>query len=158
MDFVILRPSVMFGRGDGFVTVLAGIIRRTPLVPIIGSGKTRFQLISVEDVAVCVAQSLGDERTTNQTLPLGGPEYLTYEEINDLIIEKLKLRRSKLHLPVPLIKPVVWIGERLGLSLPLNSAQLAMVMRDNITDLDVVARGFGFKPVSLRERIGDIVF
>jgi uncharacterized protein YbjT (DUF2867 family) len=157
IDFVILRPSVMFGRGDGFVRVLAGIIRRMPLVPIIGSGKTKFQLISVEDVAACVAQSLEDERTTNQTIPLGGPECFTYEEIVDLIIEKLKLRRQKVHLPVPLMELMVSTGEKLGFRLPLTSAQLAMITRDSITNLDAVERAFDFKPVSLREKIGDIV-
>jgi uncharacterized protein YbjT (DUF2867 family) len=157
IDFIILRPSVMFGRGDGFVRVLAGIIKRMPLVPIIGSGKAKFQLISVEDVAACVMRSLEDERTTNQSIPLGGPEYLTYEEIVDLIIEKLKLRRPKVRLPVPLMQSILWMGEKLGLNLPLTSAQLAMVTRDNVTDFDIVERVFGFKPVSLRERIGDIV-
>lgn len=157
MDFVILRPSVIFGEGDGFVRALAGVIKKTPLAPIIGSGKTRFQLISVEDIANCVAQSLNDERTTNQIIPLGGPEYLTYEEIVDLIIEELKLRRAKVHIPVPLMQSMVWMGEKLGLKLPITSAQLAMIARDNITNLDVVERIFGFKPISLRERIGGIV-
>jgi uncharacterized protein YbjT (DUF2867 family) len=157
IDFVILRPSVMFGRGDGFISVLAGIIKRTPLVPVIGSGKTRFQLISVEDVAACVAQSVEEETVTNQIVPLGGPEYLPYEEIVDLIIERLKLRRRKARIPVPLMHLVVRTGEKLGLTLPVTSAQLAMLTRDNITSLDIVEKVFGFKPVSLRERIDDIL-
>jgi uncharacterized protein YbjT (DUF2867 family) len=144
IDFVILRPSVMFGRGDGFISVLAPIIKRMPLAPIIGSGKTKFQLMSVEDVAACVAQSLDDERTTNQTFMLGGPEYLTYEEIVDLIIEELKLKRSKVRLPVPLMQSIVWLGEKLGLRLPITSAQTAMITRDNFTSLDAVERAFGF--------------
>lgn len=157
IDFVILRPSVIFGRGDGFVTVLAGVIKRTPLIPIIGSGKTRFQLISVEDVAACVAQSVEEEIVTNQAVPLGGPSYLTYEEIVDLIIERLKLRRLKVHIPVPLMHFVAWTGEKLGLTLPVTSAQLAMLTKDNITSLDAVERVFGFKPVSLRERIDNVL-
>jgi hypothetical protein len=43
--------------------------------------------------------------------------------------------------------------ERLLPQPPVTSTQLAMLNRDNITDLDVVERAFGFKPVSLRERI-----
>jgi len=157
IDFVILRPSVMFGRGDGFVSVLAGIIKRMPLVPVIGSGKTKFQLISIADVAACVAKSLENEGITNQIVPLGGPEYLAYEEIIDLIIEKLKLRRSKVHIPVPLMQSIAWTGEKFRLRLPVTSAQLAMLTRENVTSLDVVERIFGFSPVSLREKIGDIV-
>jgi uncharacterized protein YbjT (DUF2867 family) len=158
IDFVILRPSVMFGRGDGFVSVLAGIMKSTPLMPVIGSGRTMFQLISVEDVAACVAQAVEEQRVVNQTVPLGGPEHLSYEEIVDLIIERLKLRRRKVHIPVPLMHFVVWTGERLGLKLPVTPAQLAMLNRDNITSLDIVERVFDFKPVSLRERIGNILY
>jgi len=157
IDFTILRPSVMFGRGDGFVCVLADIIKKLPLVPIIGSGRTKFQLISVEDVATCVAESLTNKRTGNQIIPLGGPGHLAYEEIVDLIIEKLRLGRRKVHIPVPLMKAVVWTAEKSLLKLPITSAQLAMLARDNITDLDVVEKVFGFKPVSLGEKIDDIV-
>ena len=157
IDFTIFRPSVMFGRGDGFVTVLADIIKRLPLVPVIGSGRTKFQLISVEDVATCLAKALDDNSTINQIIPLAGPEHLAYEEIIDLVIQTLKLKRLKLHIPVPVMRAIVSVMEKLLLQPPVTSAQLAMLNRDNITGLDVVGRVFGFKPVSLRERIGDIL-
>ncbi len=157
MDFTIFRPSVMFGRGDGFITVLADIIKKLPLVPVIGSGRTKFQLISVEDVAACLAKTLDDNRFINQVIPLAGPEHLAYEEIIDLIIWTLKLRRLKLHIPIPIMQAIVSVMEKLLLQPPVTSAQLAMLNRDNITSLDVVERVFGFKPVSLQERIGDIL-
>jgi len=157
IDFTIFRPSVMFGREDGFVCVLADVAKRLPLVPVIGSGRTKFQLIAVEDVATCVAESLTNKRTVNQIIPLGGPEHLAYEEIVDLIIEKLKLRRRKVRLPVPLMQAAVWTAEKSSLKPPITSAQLAMLTRDNVTDLGVVERVFGFKPMSLREKIDDIV-
>ena len=157
IDFVILRPSVMFGEGDGFVSVLAGIIKRMPLVPVIGSGKTRFQLVFVEDVARCVAESLQDKGITNRVIPIGGPKHLTYGEIVDLIIQKLRLRRPKVHIPVPVMRAIVWTAGKFLFDLPITTAQLAMLARDNVTSLDVIEREFGFKPVSLDERIDDIV-
>lgn len=157
IDFTILRPSVIFGKGNGFVTVLADIIRRFPLVPVIGSGRTKFQLISVEDIATCVFLSLQDKETINQVVPLAGPEHLAYEEIIDLIIKTLKLKRLKLNIPVPMMQAIVWVVEKLLLQPPVTSAQLAMLSRDNITDLNAVERVFGFKPVSLRERIEHIL-
>lgn len=157
IDFTIFRPSIMFGRGDGFVSVLAGIIRKLPLVPVIGSGKVRFQPISVEDVAACLAKSLEDDRTSNQVISLGGPEHLTYEEIIDLIIQTLKLKRLKLHIPVPVMRTIVWAMEKLLPQPPVTSAQLAMLNVDNITSPNAVETVFGFKPVSLRQKIGDIL-
>jgi len=157
IDFTIFRPSVMFGRGDGFVTVLARIIKRLPLVPVIGSGRTKFQLISVEDVATCVARSLKDSSTVNRVIPLGGPEHLAYEEIIDLIIQTLRLRRLKMHIPIPIMRAIISAMEKLLPQPPVTSAQLAMMVKDNITDLDIVERVFGFKPVSLRQGIEDIL-
>jgi len=147
----------MFGKGDGFVTVLAGIMKGLPLVPVIGSGSTRFQLISVDDVATCVARALENRQTINQTIPLGGPEYLTFEDITDMVIQTLRLRRLKLHIPISMMQPMVWLMERVLPRPPLSSAQLAMLSRDNITDVDIVKKVFGFKPVSLQEKIGAIL-
>ena len=157
IDFTIFRPSVIFGRGDGFVTTLADIVKRLPLVPVIGSGRTKFQLISVEDVTACLAKALDDNKTINQIIPLAGPEHLAYEEIIDLIIQTLRLRRLKIHIPVAIMQAIILAMEKLLFPAPVTSAQLAMLNCDNITSLDVVEQVFGFTPVPLRERIGDIL-
>ena len=153
IEYTIFQPSVMFGKGDGFVTVLAGIVKVLPLVPVIGSGRTRFQLISVDDAATCVARALENKQTINQTIPLGGPEYLTFEDITDMVIQTLRLRRLKLHIPMSMMRPMVWAMGRVLPRPPLTSAQLAMLSRDNITDVDIVKKVFGFKPVSLQKRM-----
>jgi len=157
IEYTIFQSSVMFGRGDGFVTVLAGMVKGLPLVPVIGSGRTRFQLISVDDVATCVAKALENKQTINRTIPLGGPEYLTFEDIIDMVIQTLKLRRLKLHIPMSMMQPMVWAMEQVLPRPPLTSAQLTMLSRDNITDVEIVKKVFGFKPVSLQERIGAIL-
>ena len=157
IEYTIFQPSVMFGRGDGFITVLAGMVKGLPLVPVVGSGRTRFQLISVDDVATCVAKALENKQTINRTIPLGGPEYLTFEDIIDMVIQTLRLRRLKLHIPMSMMRPIVWTMGRVLPRPPLTSVQLAMLNQDNITDVDTVEKVFGFKPVSLQEKIGAIL-
>jgi len=157
IDFTILQPSVMFGRGDGFVCLLADIIKKLPVVPVIGSGKVKFQLISVEDVASCIAASLQNKKTINRIISLGGPDHLAYEEIINLIIQALKVKRIKVHVPVALMRSMVWAMEKILRHTPVTSTQLSMLERDNTTEVDVVERVFGFKPVSLRERIESIL-
>jgi uncharacterized protein YbjT (DUF2867 family) len=46
-----IRPSVMFGRGDAFVTPVTKMLRRLPVFPLFGGGQTRLQPAYVEDVA-----------------------------------------------------------------------------------------------------------
>ena len=156
LAYTIFRPSVMFGPEDRFVNVLADLIRRAPVVPVIGPGRTRFQLISVAEVTRCLATALEDKRFIGQTVEIGGPEYLSYEEIIDLIIRTLGKRRLKIHIPVPLMRPVVWLMERLLPQPPVTSQQLSMLGRDNITELDAVEQWFGFRPTPLGQEIGYI--
>lgn len=156
LDWTIFRSSIMFGVGDGFITPLARIVRLSPIVPIIGKGRTKFQPISVEDVAKCVALALDDERTIGRIIFLGGGEQLSYKEIVELVIRTLGVKRVKVPLPVPLIAPFAWLMEKFLPRPILTYQQLKMLSIDNITELDVVEREFGFKPLSLREGISYI--
>jgi uncharacterized protein YbjT (DUF2867 family) len=114
-------------------------------------------LISVDDVATCIAKALENKQTINRTIPLGGPEHLTFEEIIGMVIQTLKFRQLKLHIPVSIMRPMVWTMQQVLPVFPLTSAQLAMLNRDNITDVDIVEKVFGFRPISLRKRIKDIL-
>jgi NADH dehydrogenase len=52
-----LRPSVLFGAGDTFLSTLDGITR-LPVVPLFGAGRTRLQPVHVDDVAGAVVRIL----------------------------------------------------------------------------------------------------
>lgn len=153
LGYTIFRSSVMFGPGDGFVRVLADLVRRTPLVPVIGNGQTQFQLIAVEEVARCLALAIADETFSGRTVEVGGAEHLSYEQIIDLVIATSGKRRLKLHIPVPLMRPIVWTMERVLANPPVTGHQLKMLAKDNITDIEAVERTFGFKPTPLSQGI-----
>src|SRR5690606_201090 len=55
---VILRPSVAFGPADGFFNRFASLARFTPVLPLIGGGRTRCQPVFAGDVANAVAAVL----------------------------------------------------------------------------------------------------
>ena len=55
---VLIRPSVMFGRGDAFVTPVARMLRRLPIFPLFGRGQTQLQPAHVEDVAEAIARAI----------------------------------------------------------------------------------------------------
>lgn len=153
LPFTIFRSSVMFGPGDGFLNVLARLLRRAPVMPIIGSGRTKFQLIFVADTARCLGLAVENKAFFQRTVEIGGPEHLSYEELVDIVMAATGRRRLKIHLPVPLMKPVVWLMERVLSHPPLTTHQLSMLAKDNITALNAVESAFGFKPVPVREGI-----
>lgn len=99
IPYVILRPSIIFGPGDGFVTQMVNMIRKAPLIPIVGTGDYKLQPIYVENVCQAFVQALTSEKATNKVFALGGPEVLSYESIIDIIARTIGIKKPKLHLP-----------------------------------------------------------
>lgn len=152
----ILRASLLFGEGDEFFNVLAGVVKAFPLVPVAGNGRARFQPLAVEDVAECVAQAVEREDLRGQTVEIGGPAYWTYDEMVALVAQTLKLRRWKLHLPLGFMRPLVGAMEKTLPRPPATLQQLSMLAIDNTADLTAVERAFGFRPHPLEESVGYI--
>ena len=67
----VLRPSVMFAVNEGLLGVLEKLARSTPIIPLIGGGRTRLQPVHVNDVAEAVYQSLRNPDAVGKTYELG---------------------------------------------------------------------------------------
>ena len=86
LDLTVLRPSVIFGDGDRFLTLFAQLQKVAPVVPLAGAA-TRFQPVWVEDVAQAIANSLlgatgcAPAATVGQIYDLCGPEVMTLAEL-----------------------------------------------------------------------------
>lgn len=76
LDLTIFRPSVIFGRGDSFLTLFAGIAKFAPFFLLAGAG-ARFQPVWVEDVAAAVADSLMRAESIGVAYDLCGPTQYT---------------------------------------------------------------------------------
>lgn len=149
LDFIIFKPSVMFGRGAGLTDRLIQSLMIFPfLAPIPGSGEARFQPIWVEDVAACIVQALKGGKT-GQTYEIGGPEHLTYQQMLDTVIHILGIKRIKVHIPLPLMRPAVMAMEKVMPNPPVTLVELGQLELDNTTALNSVERLFGFKPLAL---------
>lgn len=150
LDWTIFRPSIIFGPGDGFVSLLAPIIAKNPLfIPVIGKGETKFQPVSVYDVARVYCDALEKPETIGRTFEVGGPEILTLNEIYREIATAIgKRRKPLLHLPVwwgrilarvfESLARAGWIGAP-----PLTRDQLKSLSRDNAAEVSATVATFG---------------
>lgn len=148
----ILGPSIQFGKGSAFFNGLADLIRGTPvIVPMVGNGKRQFQPIWVEDVARCIVKmALEPEGYDGRTIEIGGPEYYTYAQILDLLMDSLHTRRIKVPGPMPFVKLGAAMMEAVMPKPPITRAATGLFTFENITELDAVEKFFSFKPMSLR--------
>jgi NADH dehydrogenase len=156
LTYTIVRPSIMFGVGDEFINVLSGVVKASPLVPVAGSGKVRLQPISVEEVGAMVSLVVNNPRFGGRIVEIGGPDHLTYDQIVDIIVKTLGVRRFKAHLPLPLMKGLIRVLEVALPHPPATRSQLELLALDNVTDIDSVERTFKSKPRSLEGNIGYI--
>lgn len=155
MPWTIFRPSVIFGSGDEFITTLAGLIRRAPIIPVVGSGTSKFQPVSLGEVAEAFKRALDDPSTAGQIYELGGGKVYTYEEMLDVIAAKLGKRKPKVHVPVGLMRPVVRLAKPLAKALrpPVTEEQLKMLALDNCTDTSATESLIGRAPMRLEDGI-----
>jgi len=80
LDWTIFRPSVIFGRGDSFLSMFAKLVRLMPVVAL-ASADARFQPVWIGDVAHCFATAVDDPRTVGQRYDLCGPAVYTLREL-----------------------------------------------------------------------------
>jgi uncharacterized protein YbjT (DUF2867 family) len=98
-DANIVRPSIVFGPEDSFFNRFAAMARISPVLPLIGGGKTLFQPVFVGDVAAAVDAILAGRAKPGATYELGGPEVRSFEELMKLMLKIID--RKRLLVPVP---------------------------------------------------------
>lgn len=87
LSYRIVRPTMLFGRGDVLLGVMLRLMRRYPFFPMFGDGGFHVSPIAVVDLArVLYLESQG---TDQGTVDLGGPELMTYRELADRMFRVL---------------------------------------------------------------------
>jgi len=151
LPWTIIRPSVLFGKDASFIKGLTDLLHSSPVVPLIGGGKTMFQPIYVEDVVTVISKVLQDpERTTGKIYTVGGPEYYSFTQIFEALMKATHTNRPKVYAPTPLVKIGAAAMEAVLPHPPLTKAAMSLFAFDNTTDLQSVERDFGFSPMSFK--------
>jgi len=153
LPFVILQSSLIFGRNDRLISGMLRLLQRTGLMLIPGTGKTMLQPIWVGDVVSCLLRALSDEEMLDRTIPIGGPQHLTYEEIAEQVAKMLNLPRVKIHLSRRMVSWMARLLSGVGQNPFLGYRHLELLEVGTITALDAVRRNFGFQPMPLIEGV-----
>lgn len=150
LPWTIFRPSIIYGKGDAFVSMLAQMIRRLPVTPVIGEGRQRLQPVPVEQVAEAFQRALSRPDTIKQIYEVGGPDAISMVELLDAIGHALGHRHlRKVHLPIGLMRALATVLQTIP-SFPLTTDQLAMLGEDNTCDSEPFFRAFNLIPIPLQ--------
>jgi uncharacterized protein YbjT (DUF2867 family) len=130
-DAVIVRPSIVFGPEDNFFNRFAAMAQISPVLPLIGGGKTRFQPVFVGDVAAAIDAILAGRAMSGATYELGGPDVRTFEELMQLMLRVIGRKRLLVPLPFSIASMQAFFLEMLPKPL-LTRDQVTLLKRDNV--------------------------
>jgi uncharacterized protein YbjT (DUF2867 family) len=143
VDYVVLRPSFVFGSDGGALPRFLRIARLAPVTPVIGPGTQRVQPIWIDDVARAVRLAV-DAGVPDRPVELGGPEAVTWSALWTRLKTALGTRRPAFHIPFWLACGPAAFFERMPPAL-LTRDQLRMLEGpDNVvSDGGASMRGLG---------------
>jgi uncharacterized protein YbjT (DUF2867 family) len=130
-DVILFRPAVMFGPDDAFLTTILELLRRLPIYPMFGRGRTRLQPAYVEDVAEAIARALQRTQTHAITFECGGPRVYSYEELLRALARDADLKRILIPLPFAAWRALAWTAELLP-NPPVTRNQVELMQVDNV--------------------------
>lgn len=106
-EWVIVRPTWVYGPDDVSLNRFLGFARLLPFVPMFGNGEQMMQPVFIDDVARVVADAALAPEAANHVFELGGPDVMSMNDVVRAALDVMGKRRAILHQPVA-------IGKALG--------------------------------------------
>jgi uncharacterized protein YbjT (DUF2867 family) len=154
LEFVIFRPSFVFGREGGILPTFRKLARLTPVTPITGPGTQRIQPIWIDDVASYFAAAVDKPEAANRTFELGGPDTVSWNEFWERLKRALGVRRPSVHVPMGFMRLNALVTERLPGDIPLTRDLLKMLEAgDNVVSDSAAVETYAIPLVPLDEQL-----
>ena len=131
-DAHIIRPAVMFGPDDAFLTTILNLLRRLPIYPMFGRGLMRLQPAYVEDVAEAVARIIERADAKPGIFEFGGPRVYSYEEFLRAVAHQAGLAPRLIPIPFAVWHALAWASEILPNPL-LTRNQVELMQIDTVS-------------------------
>lgn len=109
----IVRPSILFGEGDGFFTRFAGLASVTMALPLLGGGTTKFQPLYVDDLANAICK-ITNQSSTGTIWELGGAQTYTFKQLLQFTLDAIGKKRLLIPVPWALSSLMGMFGEISG--------------------------------------------
>jgi NADH dehydrogenase len=153
LEYVIFRPSFVFGKDGGVLPTFVRLARFAPVTPIVGPGTQRMQPIWVEDVAEYYARAIDLPAAANRTFEIGGPDAPTWNEFWDRLKRAVGARRPSVHVPFSVMRLQAALTEKLP-GAPVTRDQLTMLeLGDNVVTDPAAVETFQLPLVPLDEQL-----
>jgi len=154
IGYTIIRSAVVYGADDGFTTALAGLIATVPMIYLIpGDGRTLIQPLWVDDLVTCLIWALDNETIINETIEIGGPEYLTFRQVLEMVMQAIDINRSLISTRPPYLRGLTVFLESVFPGLPVSVYWLDYLATNRTCTLDTIVRTFNLMPARMSQNL-----
>ena len=152
LDVTVFRPSIIFGRGDGFINLFASLVKLLPVI-LLAKPNAKFQPIYVEDVAYAFVASLDNVDTYGKAYDLAGPKVYTLLQLVTYVADTLGKRPT-----------IIGLNNMLSYlqAFAMELLPVKLMTRDNVRSMEVDSvcvtsfpAFLGFHPVALETIVPD---
>ncbi len=141
-DAIIVRPSIVFGPEDEFFNRFASMARISPMMPLIGGGKTKFQPVYVGDLATAIVNATHGVGKPGTIYEIGGPDVATFRSLLDEAQKWADRNRPYFPMPFWLAKLQALLMSPLPNSMrPITVDQVRMLEGDNVVSQAAISEG-----------------
>lgn len=147
MSVPIIRPKTFIGPERlGVFQILFDWIESGKKIPVIGSGKNRYQLLDVDDLIDAIILIMEkDERLVNDTFNVGAKKFETVEKDVGALCQFAKSGSKVMSTPAWLVKAVLKLFETLKLS-PLYKWIYGTADKDSFVSIEKIEKKLGWQP------------
>jgi len=150
---VMLHPTMIYGAaGEDNVRRLAALMRRLPLLPLPGGGRSLVQPIHQSDVTRAILAALEHDWDGPRTMVVAGPEPVTYLAFMRAVAAAAGLQPPRI-VPVP-AAPLIAAAAvtRFVPGLPtIEGSEIRRLLEDKAFDIGPMRTVLGVNPISLAE-------
>ena len=131
LDWTVMKPGMIFGRGDHMLDHLSHALYTFPFF--VGVGRCPVRPLAVEDVASVLSAALIDGRLSRQTVALLGPTELSFDDAARLVAKVIGKRRLFFQAPIVFHYALARLAARV-MDVPLVAVAQVRILREGVVE------------------------
>jgi len=149
LNWVILRPSEVYGANDKeAISKLINIIKKNPIIPIIGDGKYCLNPVHIDDLIQTISIIVNKNIYSRKTYIIAGPKEISYNDLVDKLAKKLKVKIIKIHIPIFFARLIAYLFFLFKKDILVRD-QVPRLLSKKPGGIEEARKDLGFKPRNL---------
>jgi NADH dehydrogenase len=153
-DWTILQPSLIFGPGNqGLVAKTQALMKKLPVLPVVGRGKELIRPVFVTDVAHAALNCLESPITIHKTYMIGGADEIELNDFFRKLGARIGAKRPLIHLPIPMAMLIAKSLAIISKNPPLTEDNVRGVKEAQRVDIAPARHDFQYAPMGFDEAL-----